>query len=245
MSNKLHTRVLLGAFLLACYVSLSAEPEQCPADKALERGYTAYDSFHDVMAPAWHTAWPAKDFGSLFKAGGEFASRIKAVDSIVPAMKSKLRREKFIDARKAFDELVTVYADACNKMDSAKCYELMPQVHDAFESSGALLGPIEFPHLDGILITLDVILDKHIPEKNAAGIEASTSTLVAKAKSFDTSMIPVDAHEFTPEVSALMARVDETSGKLAESAAAKEMATYTALCTDLRTAIRAFMTEWL
>ena len=238
-------QLLMAALILLGVASLSAEPQQCPADKAAERGYTAYDAFHKVMAPAWHTAWPAKDFGSLFKAGDEFASRIKAVDSVVPAMKSKLRTEKFIAARKAFDELVAVYASACKQMDSAKVYELMPQVHEAFEKSGSLLGPIEFPHLEGILLTMDVIIDKHLPEKNMEGIEASTATLVVKAKGFDSTMIPEDLNEQSAQVTALMAKINEACGKLAESAAAKDMTSYAALCTDLRTVIRTFMAEWL
>jgi hypothetical protein len=245
MYTRPHPQLSAIAMMLIIAATLAAEPQQCPADKAAERGYTAYDAFHKVMSPAWHTAWPAKDFGSLFKAGDEFVSHLKAVDLVVPIMKSKMRAAKFIEARKTFDELVAVYADACKKKDSAKVYELMPKVHDAFEASGALLGPIDFPHLEGILVTIDVILDKHVPDKNMTGIEGSTSTLIAKAKAFDSTMIPEDSKEYAVVVSSLIARIHEVSRKLAESASAKDMATYTTLGTDLRTEIRTFMAEWL
>ena len=81
MYIRLRTQLLVTAMMLFITATITAEPQQCPADKAAEHGYTAYDAFHKLMAPAWHTAWPAKDFGSLFKAGSEFASRIGAVDS--------------------------------------------------------------------------------------------------------------------------------------------------------------------
>jgi hypothetical protein len=71
----------------------------CPADKAGSQGKTIFKDLHDVMAPAWHKAYPEKDFAVIHEAFGKFETMIPRVKEYKPAIKLAARQEKFDAAR--------------------------------------------------------------------------------------------------------------------------------------------------
>ena len=63
-------------------------------------------AFHEVMAPTWHTAYPAKDFDALVAAGPKFDSLFKGIADIQPTMKSAKRKAAFLTHREKFAQMV-------------------------------------------------------------------------------------------------------------------------------------------
>ena len=66
----------------------------------------------------------------------------------------------------------------------------MPDVHNAFEQAASALLPVSYPQLEGIIVTIDLIVKKHLPANNTAGIVGSTETLVTKAAALNGKSLP-------------------------------------------------------
>ena len=79
--------------------------------------------------------------------------------------------------------------------DSAKVYELLPALHDAFEQTASALLPVDYPQFDGLVVTLDLIINQHLPAKNMDGIAGSTETLVNKMDGLTEQTIPPELME--------------------------------------------------
>ena len=173
--------------LLAPYASAQ---EGCPADQAVAAGYVSFEHFHHVMAPAWHTAWPAKDYPALIAAGPRFTEQFAAIEQMNPALVSAVRRPAFIAQRQQFADLVKQYANACQHSDSVLVYKLMPDLHNAFEATAATLLPVSFPEFEGLMVTLDLIVQTHLPDLNIEGLVGSTETLRMKMEHLITAPLP-------------------------------------------------------
>lgn len=190
----MRTVTLLAAMLLLGAVAFAGTPLQeeagCPAHRAAEAGHTPFEAFHHAMAPAWHVAWPEKDFDALFAAGPKFQEHMKGVMELQPEFKTDDRKKEFAKARIEFAQLVEQYAAACEEKDQEKVYALMPKVHDAFEHTASCLLPVHFPEFNGIVITANLILESHLPKDNLEGIVGSTETLAAKCEALSEEQIP-------------------------------------------------------
>ena len=62
-------KLLILVFLLAAFTIATADEKSCPADRAAQLGHDPFGAFHEIMAPAWHVAWPDSNFEALFEAG--------------------------------------------------------------------------------------------------------------------------------------------------------------------------------
>jgi len=181
---RIFVLVLALSVLTAGLTLGSDEPAgaTCPASRAAEAGFDPFDGFHEVMAPAWHQAWPDSNFAELFAAGPKFQKAFQAVAEMTPRFKSTAREKVFAERRAALGELVQAYAEAAKAEDKDKVYALMPGLHEAFEQAAATLLPVHYPEFEGAVITLNLILETHLPKNNTEGITGSTETLVEKLK---------------------------------------------------------------
>lgn len=166
--------------------------EGYPADSAATAGFVPFETFHHIMAPAWHQAWPKKDYEALLAAGPRFAEAFVAIEQLKPQFTTETQQQAFIKHRKRFAELVEQYAEACQRADSALVYRLMPDLHDAFEATAATLLPVSFPEFEGLVITLDIIVGTHLPDNNVEGLVGSTETLLAKMENLIVAPLPTE-----------------------------------------------------
>jgi hypothetical protein len=170
------------------------------------------------MAPAWHVAWSQRDFESLYTAGTEFSRLFKPIAIMKPAFKATSRRDAFLENRRIFAQLVNDYANACLARDSSLVYSIMPELHDAFETTSSTLLPVYYPEFDGFVITLNVILETHLPMSNSEGLVGSTETLVAKARGLAEDTIPAELatqkEEIVRHFERIRAVVDDMKGAL-------------------------------
>lgn len=163
---------------------------QCPAHVVAEHGHSAFETFHDVMSPAWHGAYPEKDYDALLAAGPKFKEAFLEIQAMRPELKSEIKKTHFNECRKEFATLVDQYAAACAEGNTEKVYELMPDLHTAFERTAATLVPISYKEFDALKITLGLIANEHVPANNQEGIIGSTETLVTKAASLNGETLP-------------------------------------------------------
>lgn len=191
--------ILLLTLLLICS-SVTADEKLCPADRAVKLGYTPFGAFHEIMAPAWHVSWPDSNFEALFEAGPEFKEKFVDIAKLEPAFKSEKRNADFIELRKNFATLVDEYATAAKEKNKNKVYELMPKLHDAFVFTATSLLPIHYPQIEEVIITVNLILENHIPKNNMIGITESTATLITKLKGYTPKTLPDELQEHEKEI---------------------------------------------
>ncbi len=167
-----------------------ADEKLCPGDRAAELGHDPFGAFHEIMAPAWHIAWPDSNFKALFTAGPEFKEKFTAIAKLEPVFKNEKRKSEFVELRVKFAALVDEYSLAAEAKDKDKVYELMPRLHDAFEFTAASLLPVHYPQIEGVIITVNMILENHMPKNNMEGIIGSTESLIIKLQSYTPNTLP-------------------------------------------------------
>ena len=192
--------ILLISLSMLIFNIASADEKSCPADRAAELGNDPFGAFHEVMAPAWHIAWPDSNFEALFEAGPTFKEKFIAIEKLEPTFKNEKRKAEFIELRKNFAALVDEYALAAEEKNKEKVYELMPRLHDAFEYAASALLPVHYPQIEGVIITVNMILENHIPKNNTDGINGSTETLITKLSGFDPNALPDELKEYKVDI---------------------------------------------
>jgi len=227
-------RVVIAVGLLLCSLGARAE-ESCPADRAADAGVAAFGAFHHIMAPAWHQAWPNKDYDALLAVGPKFTEAFAAIDKLDPKMKTPARRRTFETERRRFGEFVARYAEACDNGDTALVYKLMPDLHNAFESTAATLLPISFPEFEGLTVTLDLIIQSHFPENNVKGLVGSTETLLAKMETLIGAELPPDLQESKAEIQPKLEMMRQLVLHMLESLYKNNLKEYAIYATELKT----------
>lgn len=252
---KKHLLILVALLLLAP-LTQATEPAHenepgrkhvgCPAHQAAEQGLTSFETFHNIMAPAWHTAWPDKDYDALLAAGPKFKEAFVGIAKMEPTFKTESRKKAFLKARDSFSQIVQTYAAAAEKGDKEAVYDLMPKLHDAFEMTASTLLPISYPEVEAVAVTLNLILETHLPKNNLEGIFGSTETLVAKFVILsDTTTIPDDLKEKQTDILTEIAAMKELAQQMKESCDKKDMERYKEHATKLDTKLKGFFKKYI
>jgi hypothetical protein len=249
---KKHLLILSALMLLAPLAQAGDdEPKSrghagCPAHRAAELGHNPFETFHEIMAPVWHGAWPEKDYDALLKAGPQFKERFASIAKMEPTFKTKDREEKFLKARDNFSKIVEMYAEAAEKGDKKTVYDLMPQLHDAFEMTATSLLPISYPEIEAMVITLNLITETHLPKNNMEGIVGSTETLMAKIDMLtDTSTIPVELKRMQTDILAEVTGMKKIAQKMKECCDKKDMKGYKEHTSKLDEKLKGFFEKYI
>ncbi|MBD3258631.1 hypothetical protein GF377_09385 [candidate division GN15 bacterium] len=241
--------VLAFCVLLVCGAAVAADHDHeerfCPAHRAAQHGHDAFEEFHHAMAPAWHNAWPAKDYDALMAAAPEFAAQFEHIAAMEPEFKSPTKAKRFESKRAEFGEIVKQYAAAAEAGDKETVYELMPGLHDAFEHTAACLLPTSYRELKGLMTVSDKIVNKHLPEKNHEGIVGSTETLVIQVEALNEETIPDDLQYFKPQLLEQFTELKKLVGKARECCDKEDMAGYEEHVTKLHAVVSEMIATYL
>ncbi|KAA3631935.1 MAG: hypothetical protein DWP97_12075 [Calditrichaeota bacterium] len=159
------------------------------------------------MAPAWHVAWVEKDYDALFAAGPKFEKVFTEIAEMKPVLKTDALQEKFTENRAKFATVMKTYAEACSTQDKDKVYELMPELHDAFEMTASVLLPIHYPEFDGFVISFNLLYESHLPVNNVDGIIGTSETLVTKVNNLTPETFPEELTELKEQMIAEIAEM--------------------------------------
>ena len=242
--------VLTALMLFAVSSSVLASDDDhqeryCPAHRAAQQGYGAFEEFHRLVASVWHEAWPARDYDALLAAGPHFVKSYGGVEILEPEFKSPTKAKRFEVKRQELKAAIDEYAAAAARGDKEKVYELMPGLHDAFEETAATLLPTEYPQLTGLLTVSETILRHHLPKSNTDGIVGSTETLVLQVGALNQETIPDDLQYFKADLlkqfAALKAKVREAK----KCCDVSDMATYKSRLEELHTMVSDMIAQYL
>ena len=205
--------------ILLLIVIANADESGCPAHKATIYGFTAFKTFHHLISPLWHQAWPAKDYDALVAAGDDFKQVFAEVAKTEPKSRNKFRIREYETLRAKLGVLVENYAQAAAAGEKDKVYAILPELHNAFEITAAALLPIPYMEVHGLYVTSKLIVEKHLVENNVEGIQGSTEVVVTKVKYLTERSIPIEL-------------ADQKDGLLAEFATLKDRAAKMKACCD-------------
>ena len=211
------------AFALILSTSALAQVSNCPADRAADKGFDPFGEFHHIMAPVWHEAWPAKDYDAMIAAGPQFETAFEKIAAMKPEFKSERRKLKFSQLREEFASLVDKFAEAARRNDKETVYELMPDLHDSFEMTASSLLPVHYPEFEGVIITLNLIRESHLPANNIDGITGSTETLVTKMSVLNEETIPQELSDVKQAVLTDLEAVKKLVTQMKECCDKKDM----------------------
>jgi hypothetical protein len=243
--------LILSALLLLVPLTYAEEPEQesksgCPADRAAKSGFDSFGTFHKIMAPAWHTSWPDKDYDALLTAGPKFKEAFAEIAKMQPTFKTKGRKKAFLKARDSFSRIIEMYAAAAKRGDKEAVYNLMPQLHDAFEMTASTLLPVSYPEIEAAVVTLNLIMETHLPENNMESIGSSTETLIARFVVLaDTTTIPNELKEKQTEILAEIATMKKLVLQMKESCDKNDMKHYKEHATELDEKLKGFFEKYI
>jgi hypothetical protein len=238
-------RTVASACLLVLLAFTASLCQTCPSDKAAEAGVSAFSAFHAVVAPAWHQAYPAKDYDALMKAAPEFEKAFVPVAKLEAKMNNPSRKAAFLLNREDMAKYLKEYVAAAKTGDTNLVYELLPKLHEAFERTSAACIPTAYPEVEGVAITTKLILEKHLPADNAEGIAGSTETLVTRIGGLDEKSIPESLQDKKAELLKEFATWKELAAQMMQCSRNKDMTTYRRLATELGEKVSRFTTTYL
>ena len=248
--------LILAALLLIVPLTYAAEPPHeeepghgragCPADRAAQLGHDPFHTFHKIMAPAWHTAWPDKDYDALLAAGPKFKEAFSGIAKMEPTFKTKDGKKAFLKARDSFSKIIEMYAAAAKRGDKETVYDLMPQLHDVFEMTASTLLPVSYPEIEAAVITLNLIMETHLPKNNMEGIVGSTETLLAKFDGLaDTTTIPDELKGKQTDILTEIAAMKKLAQQMKECCDKNDMEQYKEHAVELDKKLKGFFEKYI
>ena len=214
-----HAAFILPVLMLLCAAGLWAQepahdPGGCPAEQAAARGMDVLKKLHGIMAPAWHTAYPEKDYAALGEAMNQFAAMIPEVKKISHAFKTTEHEANFNAARTRFIELVEKGATAGKTGDNDAIYEIMPDIHSGFEEMAYYLLPLQFPEFEALNNVVILMVDTHLKNNDYDAIVTSLEALEIKNAELQKAALPEDLTSVKAKVSSDIAAIGNACTKL-------------------------------
>ncbi len=188
--------------------------EGCPAHQAAAQGVDIIEKLHQIMAPAWHSAYPEKDYAALGEAMNKFAAMIPDVKKVTHTFKTAEREANFNAARKKFIELVEKGVGAGTEGNTETVYELMPDIHTIFEEMAYYLLPVSFPEFQSLVTVVNLMIDEHLKKEDYAAIATSAEALKIKNTELQKAEIPEDLKSVKKEVITDISAIGKACEKL-------------------------------
>lgn len=88
------------------------------------------ETFHDVLQPVWHEAYPNKDIEAIKKSLPSMKVRAKLIVQIA----GKTNSEEFLEAAKALLDSVTTVGEAIDAGDNEAALKAVELLHDAYHT---------------------------------------------------------------------------------------------------------------
>lgn len=196
-----------------------AEKESgCPADKAGKQGASIFKDLHDVMAPAWHKAYPEKNVAAIREAIGKFEPMIPQIKDMKPSIKLTARQEKFNEARTKF----IGYIEQGKTAGDSVLMAVMPEIHTNFEALAYYSMPLEFEEYESFKTVVNLMIDTHLKNGDFAAIGTSLEALQLKNDMLQKAALPEDFRPVEADVKAQIVSLGAGARELGAACAAKD-----------------------
>jgi len=207
--------VLLFGTVSITFADTKETEAMCPADQAAAAGNTLFQQLHHVIAPAWHEAYPDKNYAGLGDAMVKLDALIPDVKALNHGFKLQARKDEFNAAREKFVTLVEqgvmAKADGANET----IYNLTPQIHEYFEEMAACLLPLDFPEFTSLATVVDLMVNTHLKNQDYDAVKSSLEALQIKQDMLANAELPEAMKPVSKTVEAELAVIDNRCKDLA------------------------------
>ncbi|MEE8576292.1 MAG: hypothetical protein V3T31_03475, partial [candidate division Zixibacteria bacterium] len=177
-------------------------------------------------------------------AGPKLTQAFAAIAEVKPDLK-ELKLEHFNQCRAILADQVQEYAQAASSGNGQAAVKILPDLHSAFEKTTSVLLPVNYAQFDGFMITLELIIDTHLPQNNRAGIVGSLGTLVTKAQMLNERTLPVALQWSKEEIVSLFDKIATLANEAARSANQDDMKRVTKLTDQIEQLATEFSSRYL
>lgn len=178
----------VSVLALALFV-LSAPALATTVDADVEARVPALSSFHEVIYPLWHDAWPKKDVDALVA----LTPKVDAgVEAIVKAELPGILRDKKATWDVAVSRLKAIageYDSAAAKKDGPALLSAAENLHSQFERMVRIVRPV-LKELEAFHATLYVLYHRQLDPFALEGVSQSVKTLKEKMGPLSTAVLP-------------------------------------------------------
>lgn len=198
-------------FLFTGFLSAEVPDDKesgCPANQAAQQGFDLLRELHQVMGPAWHNAYPKKDYVALGDAIMQFDGMLPKVKELEHTFKTVERRENFDNARSQFVDLVEKGKKATADEDYETLYGIYPDLHTGFEEMASHLLPLDFPEFASLQIVVDLMVDTHLKNNDIKAIVTSLEALKIKNNALQKAVLPDDLKSVEEKVKGDISAID-------------------------------------
>ena len=178
---------LLTALVVVLPLMVVVTTAQMPQEPSTS--VPAFDRFHEVIMPMWHTAYPAKDGAALRRMSQDVETGVAA---IAAAKLPGILHEKEAAWAKGLVELKAAaagYVKASAGTDDPALLKAAERLHAAYEAQGQIIRPV-VPEMDAFHKTLYVVQHTYVPEKNWAAVCKVSGELQTKASAVAGASLP-------------------------------------------------------
>ena len=247
--KRLTANILTLALLVMAGYGLAVDPELkdpgCPAAQAGQSGFALMKELHSIMAPAWHTAYPDKDYAAIGEAVDKFGAMIPKVKELQHQFKIAARQEKFNAARQTFLRLLDEQKKAKTINDNQAMYAIMPDLHKSFEEMAFYLLPVRFTEYGSLKSIVSQMTDAMAKNKNVDAVKSQMDTLRVRNGELRKAALPEDLAGMEKDVKAAIGNLDQKCAELYEACQGNDAATIEACLMKLKAACDEFENKYL
>lgn len=146
-------------------------------------------SFHEVIYPIWHTAFPNKDIQMLKSFVDEVNDGAEKIFNVELPGILRDKEGKWKQGVEKFHASVDFYNKAANGNDDKAMLDAAEKLHSDFEMLVRIIKPMS-KEIDGYHQSLYMLYHYFYPEKKHKEIKESASELLAKALIIKSAEIP-------------------------------------------------------
>jgi hypothetical protein len=185
-------KILVAALIavpLAFTATLLAQAPAVQAAHEVPTSVPELTTFHEVIMPMWHTAYPAKDYAALRKISKDVET---GVAKIAAAKLPGILHERQAAWDKGLAELKAAgaaYVKAAAGTNDQALLAAAEKLHSVYEAQGQIIRPA-VPEMNDFHQVLYVVQHTYVPEKKWGDVCKSSAELQAKAEAVAKATLP-------------------------------------------------------
>ncbi|MDH7511897.1 MAG: hypothetical protein QHH14_03000 [Clostridiales bacterium] len=188
MRLKKSANLILGATLALCLSVIGGDASR-GATQETESTVPELVSFHDIIYPIWHTAYPQKDYAAL----RGFAPEVKKLAEKIYAAKLpgilRDKEAKWKQGLEDFKSAVDGYVAAASGTDDEALLNAAEDLHAKYEMMVRIIRPV-LKEVDAFHKVLYIVYHKYLPNKDYESIKSVSEEMALKAEAITKASLP-------------------------------------------------------
>lgn len=172
-------------FFFLLLTTFTAFPQTEDTDSSIP----ALESFHEIIYPIWHTAYPEKDYAALKSYVPEINKKADIIYSVKLPGILREKQEKWNNGIVELKASVEAYNKAAVGEDNQALLLAAENLHSKYENLVRAIRPV-LKEMDAFHKVLYVIYHTYLPDKNYEQIALLTDDLLSKAEAITTAKLP-------------------------------------------------------